>query len=230
MGRGTSLAVQWLRGRGHSSTPGQGTKILHAKRHSQKKEECEEGEGPWSRHQADKALLSCQPRGLRFNHPQTSHRDCDRASVTCREPLWLQKGLILLGRETSSPGRGVRGQLWASESVCCAPPADLGHLSLGPQGSWRVCAESLLFMQAFCSSDPTLETLTAGAAKEQLCESLIHLPMLRSHKGARLSAGCWCMGAHSLRGTADAVGPTRHEIPDYGAFKPSHSRLKVDFL
>ena len=23
------------------------------------------------------------------------------------------------------------------------------------------------------------------------------------------------LGAHGLRGTADAVGPTRHEIPDY---------------
>ena len=54
--------------------------------------------------------------------------------------------------------------------------------------------------------------------------------MLRSHKGARLSAGCLCMGAHSLRAVADPVGPARHEIPDYRAFKPSHSRLKVDFL
>ena len=37
VGRGTSPAVQWLRRRGHNSTPGQGTEILYAKRHSQKK-------------------------------------------------------------------------------------------------------------------------------------------------------------------------------------------------
>lgn len=89
----------------------------------EEEEECEEGEGPWSRHQADKALLSCLPRGFRFNHPQTSHRDRDRdrASVTRREPLWLQKGLILLGWETSSLGRVVRGRMWASEACILLP-------------------------------------------------------------------------------------------------------------
>lgn len=70
-------------------------------------------------------------------------------------------------------------------------------------------------MQAFCSSDPLWG----------LCESLIHLPVLRSHKGARLSAGDgW--GAHSHGGAPGPVGPTKHEIPDYRDFKPRDAQTE----